>query len=829
MRDLDKHVIVAAAVVTLMLLLVSYGGIFESAQAEDPELASQYAEWGSEITSSARGVDTSICHGHGTEMFDVCYCDVGWDDKTDCSSRLAHFEDRPCIPKQRDDRCLFHPQYGVARASFARWKGAQLAADAATWAAKLGTSGRNDDLVIAFDAFFGAKLCHGADGIFIPAAGDTRALGDMLELGSDPFSHSLAIFEVTGLLPRSITLLDPPPADTYRASVAARRYKNGKLTNGKMTIDNTIIEAKPAEEFNVDNHEQYDTVLLLNHHVRDAFIMYQKALASLKVGGIMIFHERFWPGYNGVSSAKQQREYDLHPIRLSERFGHHFATEFDLLYEHEQTDRSWGGALGYYWIGRKRASTMKDRLVPLKTEMEAHVAFLSGKGFTEKNVWGNIYDGRDMEQPREYMSYASLPWVKTICEIGFAGGHSTVGYITANPKAKIYSWDDYGKSELTTVAYDRLKTRGGGVTLFKGDSRKTVPQFMAEYPDVYCDVLSIDGGAHTKIAADDIRNMKYLSSYPNIVLVDDYHAKVWPAVYGGVKAQVDYGALKVRHVGASEIAVRNEQKQWAVAEYEMVTVIIATVDVNRFKTLFKLVELVRADPVVQRVVVLWNCDTPIPNQLAALAHFPTASLPLARVSVVSSKDPTMSLNNRFNLDLLVPRTASVLILDDDLVLDKHVIPKMFQAWKQDPSRVYSFGEPRHVGSGTYGYVDESWHFLERHLRIGGADKHKEHGNFLLPRYIFHQSLMRVYFEDAYKAIRDYVTHDASHCDDIAFASIITKHTQQPLVRVKGVREREEKVHAGISNRDNRLELRAECSKVIINKLDGWVLPDFETV
>jgi hypothetical protein len=568
-------------------------------------------------------------------------------------------------------------------------------------------------------------------------------------------------------------------------------------------------------------------VLLLNmiEHVSDAFIIYQKALASLKVGGVMIFHERFWPGYNGVSSTKQQREYDLHPIRLNERFAHHFATEFDLLFEHEQKER-WGD-LGYYWIGRKRASTMKDRLVPLKAEMEAHVAFLSGKGFTEKNVWGNIYNGRDMEQSREYMSYASLPWVKTICEIGFAGGHSTVGYVTANSKAKIYSWDDYGKPELSTVAYDRLKNRGGGVTLLKGDSRKTVPQFMAEHPDVYCDVLSIDG-AHTKIAADDLRNMKYLSSYPNIVLVDDYHAKDWPAVYEGVKKQVDHGALKLRHVGASEIVFRNKQKQWAVAEYEMVTVVIATTDVNRFKNLFELVEQVRADPVVQRVVVLWNCDKSIPNQLSALAQFPTTEFPLARVSVVSSKDPTMSLNNRFNFDLVVPRTAAVLILDDDLVLDKDVIPKMFQAWKHGPSRVYSFGAPRHVGLDTYRYVDEGGVFLERHMRIGG-DKHKENGNFLLPRYIFHQSLMRVYFDAKYKDIRDYVTHDVSHCDDIAFASIITKHTQQPLVRVKGVRDMEEKVHAGISNQDNRLELRAECSKIIINKLGGWVLPDFETV
>jgi precorrin-6B methylase 2 len=112
-----------------------------------------------------------------------------------------------------------------------------------------------------------------------------------------------------------------------------------------------------------------------------------------------------------------------------------------------------------------------------------------------------------MDQPREYLSYASLPWVKTVCEVGFAGGHSTVVYMTANPNVTIYSFDNFHKRGLTSTAYEMLRGNGH-ITLIEGDSTKTVPAFMEDHPDVYCDIISIDGAHHAKFPDTDLRNFK---------------------------------------------------------------------------------------------------------------------------------------------------------------------------------------------------------------------------------------------------------------------------------------------------------------------------------
>ena len=282
------------------------------------------------------------------------------------------------------------------------------------------------------------------------------------------------------------------------------------------------------------------------------------------------------------------REFDLHPIRLNECFAHWLSTEFDLMFEKEQEER-WGN-LGYYWIGRKREfhDSMTMKLEDLAMNMEYHANPLRQRSFNEKNIWRNIYNGRDLEQPREYLSYSSQPWVKTICELGFAGGHSTVVYRTANLSAQVYSFDDFGKLELSQTAHELIKEQWGGfINLTKGDSKKTITKFATEHPEVYCDVISIDGAHHADFPDLDMQAFKHLASYPNIVLIDDYHEKDWPAVVKGVRNRVEEGSMKLRHVSASSIIFRNKQKQWAIAEFTMMTLIIATLNESRLPALFR--------------------------------------------------------------------------------------------------------------------------------------------------------------------------------------------------------------------------------------------------
>lgn len=736
-----------------------------------------------------------VCNGHGSMLMDTCFCHVGYTTASNCTE---HTPIPPCGPY--DDRCFFHPSYGVAIVSQERWKGAQAHEDA-TWAEQR-TSDRNDQHIVNFGSYAALVLQDAAAGK-IRRAADKTALGNMLEVGAGPFSQSLSIMEATGLRPQSITLLEPL-AETYMKTVNACRYKDGKLTNGKdITIDETIILPIPAEEFNVDGTKDgfYDTVVLLNmiEHVQDAFLIYSKALDALKPGGIAVFHERFWPGYTGQET-RNKREFDLHPIRLNDKFAHWMSTEFDLLYEREQKE-VWGN-IGYYWIGRKRENSMASSMNKLAANMKAHADFLKARNFDENNIWGNIYNGQDLEQPREYMSYASLPWVKTICELGFAGGHSTVTYLTANPSAKIYSFDDMARKDLGTTAYNRLK-ESIDITLTVGDSTQAIPKFTRANPNVYCDIISVDGAHHAHFPDHDLNNFKYMANYPNVVLIDDFHRKDWPAVTTGVDNRVKEGSLKIRHVAASTIIFRQKQKQWAIGEYTLLTVIIASIDPARAQNLGKLVGVASSHPAVQKVVVLWNTpDVPIPDEVNAMAHTPgAASNKKSRIEIVQG--PSTSLNNRYDPSLSI-HTGAVMILDDDVIINHSTITCALNAYKADPSRVYSFGLPRRVT--TSGYDDIPPH------------------NFLLPRMIFHKSFMGVYYQSEYDALRNYVNTQKGHCDDILFASIATRHTGKPLVKIDAYMEdRVDLALQGLTSSPSRGDDRKECAQHILQSLQ-WDLP-----
>lgn len=479
------------------------------------------------------------------------------------------------------------------------------------------------------------------------------------------------------------------------------------------------------------------------------------------------------------------------------------ATEFDLLYEKEQTER-WGN-IGYYWIGRKHAVPMSHYVSQLRTKMDDHASQLSKTGWDEHKVWGNIYNGRDLEQSREYMAYTRPSRVKTICEVGFAGGHSTVAYMTANPDATIYSFDDFGKRELTQLAYDTLKKTKSNLYLQEGDSTVELPKFSAAHPNVYCDVISVDGAHHAHFPDVDLSNFKYLANYPNVVLIDDYHSKDWPAVYKGVANRMKEGSMKLRHVSASSIIFREKQKQWAIGEYTLLTVVVATMQLERLEGLREILEVTTHHPAVQHVVVLWNGEE-MPTEVSQLERPSNKS---ARVTVVHRK--VNSLNNRYD-PLLPIHTGAVMVVDDDLVISEETIDCAFGAWKRDPSQLYSFGEGRSVTSSGYGYEP------------GGLPIGDDGTNFLLPRMIFHRKFMSVYFESHNRELRDYVDRQEAHCDDIAFASVVTKYTQKPMKHV--LAPYEDMAKKGLGWKDNRIELRHECAKNIVALLD-WTMPAAE--
>lgn len=331
--------------------------------------------------------------------------------------------------------------------------------------------------------------------------------------------------------------------------------------------------------------------------------------------------------------------------------------------------------------------------------------------------------------------------------------------MTANANITVYSFDSYGKNELTKFSYEIVKTTGN-VTLSKGDSTEQISAFSASHPRVYCDIISIDGAHHAHFPQTDLMNFKYLANYPNIVLIDDYHEKDWPAVYNGVAHHIQEDSLKLRHVGKSSIIFRDKQKQqWAIAEYELLTIICATKSKDRLPSLLKIIATASAHPVVQHFIIIWNGPN-IPNEVAALAHHPEGN---ARITVIQRL--TNSLNNRYDPSLPI-HTGAVMVVDDDLEISAETIACALKAWNQDPLRLYSNGEGRAISEEGYTWPE-----------VGNAKT-----NFLLPRMVSHKKFLSVYFEEENKKVRDYVDTQSAHCD-IAFAILIS--TSQ-LRRMKSI-------------------------------------------
>jgi predicted O-methyltransferase YrrM len=123
------------------------------------------------------------------------------------------------------------------------------------------------------------------------------------------------------------------------------------------------------------------------------------------------------------------------------------------------------------------------------------------------------------------ISYAQQPTVKSICEIGFAAGHSGSAMLWANPGATFHSFDI---EELpwahTQLAYVN-SSFGGRVHRYGGDSAVTVPPFNGE-----CDLAFVDGLHDGSGPITDFLNILKKMRKGSILLADDTNVKSCPAV-----------------------------------------------------------------------------------------------------------------------------------------------------------------------------------------------------------------------------------------------------------------------------------------------------------
>ena len=126
-------------------------------------------------------------------------------------------------------------------------------------------------------------------------------------------------------------------------------------------------------------------------------------------------------------------------------------------------------------------------------------------------------------QIRFYYWLARRPWVKTICEIGFNAGHSTLQWLAASDDVVVHSFDIAIYTYVLPMAAYINQTFPGRFHLYVGDSTETVPRFSKTHSDVRCDVVVVDGAHKHKIALADVRNMRAMANRNhNVLIFDDY-------------------------------------------------------------------------------------------------------------------------------------------------------------------------------------------------------------------------------------------------------------------------------------------------------------------
>jgi hypothetical protein len=162
---------------------------------------------------------------------------------------------------------------------------------------------------------------------------------------------------------------------------------------------------------------------------------------------------------------------------------------------------------------------------------------------------------------------------------------------------------------------------------------------------------------------------------------------------------------------------------------------------------------------VAQVVLIWNN----PDDLEGKASLEQLFADHSKVTVLGAS--RNSLNNRYDRKFMNVTTEAVMIVDDDIAITLDTISCVYQSWSADKSKIHSFGEPRGVSSQSYTVLPEKY------------------TNFLLTRMLVLTKYLDVYFEESYAQVRHFVDTQEAHCDDIAFALIVTKHSNAPLVSV----------------------------------------------
>lgn len=134
---------------------------------------------------------------------------------------------------------------------------------------------------------------------------------------------------------------------------------------------------------------------------------------------------------------------------------------------------------------------------------------------------------------------------RSYLEIGVCRGRSAAVVGAMSPQCAIYGFDlwipDYGGAPNPGPDFVREQLRAvghsGSFTLVSGDSRETVSPFLRQHPDLYFDLITIDGVKTVAGVGADFANVLPRLKVGGIVVTDDIPVlpvlrRVWDKVIG---------------------------------------------------------------------------------------------------------------------------------------------------------------------------------------------------------------------------------------------------------------------------------------------------------
>lgn len=110
---------------------------------------------------------------------------------------------------------------------------------------------------------------------------------------------------------------------------------------------------------------------------------------------------------------------------------------------------------------------------------------------------------------------------RTIVEVGFNVGFSSLGFLEASPNTRVVSFELNRRPCVDTAKTFIDSHYPGRHTLVIGDSRETLPLFASDPDGGVADLVLVDGGHDYDLVTSDIRNAAHLARDNAVVVVDD--------------------------------------------------------------------------------------------------------------------------------------------------------------------------------------------------------------------------------------------------------------------------------------------------------------------